>query len=250
LSLLPTALWMTGEPERAEEAVRLCAEHINAVGRDFDRALIECWFAGFRLTQQRWAESAAHAQAAFEISEHFANWRDLSTAARTIAEANLSCASGDIDRAIEALDAYEASGATATIPHYCVNLAHACVRAGDKARARTLVDRGFASARESEETRMLAELTILEAGLEDDAQLAMVKLQDAFELAEGQGSVAVALLAAATLAQRYGLPTAAEGGAALDILESRAPSPGPGWMRQKLETLRGAITPRSLAATA
>jgi len=57
----------------------------------------------------------------------------------------------------------------------------------------------------------------------------------------------IALLAAATLAERYQPPAQEDARAALDILEGRTAGE-PGWMRNRLSVLRGAIAP--LDATA
>lgn len=248
LSLLPTIYWLVGRPDEAEGAVQRCLDHVQSLDKDFDRALIACWLAGFRLTQQRYDDSAEFARQALVIAEDFADWFGISMLTSLVARANLTRDAADIAAAVEMLDAYEAAGVSASVPHYCLNIAHACVRAGMPDAARRLQQRGMTCAQQSEEPRMLAELLVLQARLEADASRGEALLREALDLATAQGAVAVALLAAAHLALRLPEGPQAEAAALLDALESRAPAPTePDWMAAGLARLRGRLTTRTHA---
>jgi class 3 adenylate cyclase len=239
---LPTVRWMLGDPAGADAAFQRCVSHIERSGRDIDRALMQGWFAGFRMTQQRWSECEAHADIGLQAGEEFANWRDMAAIAKAMSRAHRTRTLEDVRDAIAALDAYEASGAECSVAHYCAGIARACVKAGEPAIARTIVERGLARAAMSEETWVAPGLTIQKAELEPDGAKALVLLRSALEQAEAFGSVAMTLLACASMAARYELPEAALAREALDVFGGGDP-PEPDWMRPRLAILRDAVRP-------
>lgn len=242
LGVLPTVRWMLGDPAGADAAFQRCVDLIERSPRDIDRALMQGWFAGFRVTQQRWSECEAHSEVGQRAGEEFANWRDLAAITKAMSEAHRTRSPQDVRRAIAAMDAYEASGAASNIAHYCAGIARAGIAAGELALARTMVERGLERAAKSEETWMVPELTILKAELEPDATKALPLLRGALEQAEAFGAVAITLLACANLAVRYGLPQATLAGEALAIFAGGEP-PEPDWMRPRLAVLREAVRP-------
>ena len=248
LGILPTVLWMLGDPAGAEAAFQRCVRHIERCGRDIDLALMQGWFAGLRVTQQRWSECEAHSEVGQQMGEEFANWRDLAAITKAMSQAHRTRAPQDARRAIAALDAYQASGASVSIAHYCAGLARACVRTGEPNLARAMVERGLALAARCEEIWMVPELTVLKASLEPDGAKALALLRRALDEAEAFGSVAVTLLACASLAERYELPQAGLARETLDIFAGADP-PEPDWMRPRLAILRDAVRPLTEMAT-
>ena len=246
LSLYPTLLWMVGEPDAAERACCRIGELIPRLRSDFDRASLELWLAGFRITQKRWRDALDHMRTANEYAKHFSHWTHIAAISMAVVEAHLSADVADVDRAIAALDAFMARGFTASVPHHYAQIASACIGAGDPARAKHMVECGLAMAERCREPRMVAELMVLQAQLEPEEGTAIALLQRAVELADRQGSVAIALRSAAFLALRRRLPLADYAMATLDLLEGRAQGP-PDWMRQRLSVLCEAILERPAA---
>jgi class 3 adenylate cyclase len=242
LGILPTVLWMLGDPAGADAAFQRSVRHIQGGGRDIDVALMQGWFAGFRITQQRWSECAAHSDVGRQIGEEFSTWRELAAITHAMAVAHRTGSPQDARAAIAALDAYEAGGSAVSVAHYCAGIARACVKAGEPGLALATVERGLACSARCEETWMIPELTILKAELEPDGVKALTLLRSALDQAEAFGSVAITLLACASLAARYDLPEAAVARKTLAIFAGGEP-PEPDWMRPRLATLRDAVRP-------
>lgn len=242
LGPLPTVLWNLGDPAGAEAAFARCVSHIERSGRDIDVALMQGWLAGFKITQQRWAECEAHSEIGMQASEKFANWRDLSAISQAIGVAHRTRLPEDLQRAVVAIDAYEASGAAVSVTHYCAGLARACIKAGDLALAAAMVERGLDRSKRSAESWMVPHLTILKAQLEPDAAKALGLLRQALRDAEAFGSVAMTLLACASLAEHLELPEAGLARETLALFAGGEP-PEPDWMRPRLAILRAAVGP-------
>lgn len=239
LGILPTVRWMLGDPAGAAAAFERCVAHIELIGRDIDLAMMQCWFAGFRISQQRWADCEAAADAGMLAGEEFATWRDLALISKAIATAHRTRAPEDARVAIAALDAYEGSGAVVSVTHYCVAIANACRKAGELALARATVERGLACAVRTEDERMMAELLIMQASVEPDPAAAEAILRRALAQAEAFGSVAMVLLASASLVAATDRPEAALARETLDIFAGADP-PEPDWMQPRLAILRDA----------
>jgi len=242
LGILPTVRWMLGDPVGAAAAFEDCVRHAESIGNKFDLATMQCWFAGFRISQQRWTDCEEAADAAMLTGEEFATWRDLALISKAIAKAHRTRIPEDARTAIAALDAYEASGAVVSVTHYCVAIANACRKAGEMELARDVVERGLACAVRTEDARMTAELMIMQAAIEPDAAVKEATLRRALAQAEEFGSVAMVLLASASLVALSAGEEAALARETLDIFAGADP-PSADWMRPRLAVLRDAARP-------
>jgi class 3 adenylate cyclase len=242
LGPLPTVLWTLGDPAGAEAAFERCVSHIERCGRDIDVALMQGWLAGFRITQQRWRECEIHSEIGEQASGAFANWRDLSAISKAIGVAHRTRSPEDAQRAVTAIEVYEKSGAAVSVTHYCAGLARACINAGAPDLAAAMVEHGLKRSQESAESWMVPELTILKAELEQDGDKALTLLQQALQDAEAFGSVAMTLMACASLAERLALPEASLARETLALFAGAEP-PEPDWMRPRLAVLRDAVRP-------
>jgi hypothetical protein len=246
IALLPTVEWLLGDPEAAERAVRDGLAHVEKLDQDFDRALLHAWISGARNTQRRWAESLEHAEIAVRLSEKhgYGEWFGIGSLLALIARSVLSGEPQTTALASAAYGAYTNAGAYVSASHYLHSIALGHVRAGDTAAARRALREALKRARASHETRMNAEVMILQAELEVDDARARSLLLKALSLADSQGTIATALLAAATLVLRARIAGEAAdvARASLDILNARSPPPSEaGWMQQRLATLRTAL---------
>lgn len=259
LALLPTVAWLRGDPRAAEEAIREGLAHVERLNRDFDRALLHSWIAGTRYTQRRYDEALEHAGRAVAISQAVAvaqqpRYRDwwatgllmglLATAAR---DASPEC----VGQAAEMCKAFAHEGVGLNASYYLWGLAQGYARMGDRQTAQHMVAEAFRRAEASEESRMNAELLILEATLESDTASARRLLVRALRIADEEGAIATALRAAAALVLRA--PGAAAdleaARMAQDVLDGRSPCPArDGWMREQLARLRRGIDPAAETA--
>ena len=75
LALLPTVAWLLGDSRGAEEAIARGLRHVDALGRDFDKAMLHGWTAGTRYTQRRYHQAEEHAMVAIGISkDKYSDW--------------------------------------------------------------------------------------------------------------------------------------------------------------------------------
>ena len=79
LALLPTVAWLLGDAEGAEAAIDRGLQHVETLGRDFDKALLHAWTAGTRYTQRRYQQALRHAGIAYALGkEHkFQEWEGV-----------------------------------------------------------------------------------------------------------------------------------------------------------------------------
>jgi class 3 adenylate cyclase len=252
LALLPTVAWLRGDAQAAEEAIREGLAHVERLNRDFDRALLHSWIAGTRYTQRRYDEAEAHACKAVAISQAVAvsqqpRYRDwyatgllMSLLARAAREAAPEC----IRQATEMCTAFAREGVGLNASYYLWGLARGYARMGDRQTAQYMVAEAFRRAEASEESRMNAELLILEAELEPDDASARRLLARALRIADEEGAIATSLRAAAAMVLRAkGAPADLDTARmAQDLLDGQAPYPAQrDWMHGLLARLRRGI---------
>jgi len=244
VALLPTVAWLLGDPQGAEDAIRVGLAHVEHLNRDFDKALLHAWIAGTRYTQRRYADALQHAEIAVGISQQhsYREWYGTGTLLGLLARSALKADPQAVAQATSACMAFAREGVGLNASYYLWGLARGHAQAGDAQAARQMLGEAFKRSETSGEMRMHAELYILQAELEPDDESATQLLGKALTLAEEQGAVATALRAAAEIALRsQGDDDRTEcARATLDMLDGRAAcSIQPGWMRERSATLRG-----------
>ncbi len=246
LAILPVIEWLRGDSRAAEDAIREGVAHVERLNRDFDKAYMHAWIAGIRFTQRRCEESAAHARIAVEISQRngYREWYVTGLLIGLLAQASLQASPAALTQASETCMALAREGVGLNASWYLWGLARGHRVAGDDMLARHLVAEAFARAAASGETRMNAELLILQAELEPEAESAVRSLASALEVADEQGGVANALRAAVALVLRSCREDAALelARATHELLEGRGEYPAHhDWMHARLATLRRAL---------
>jgi hypothetical protein len=212
LALLPTVAWLLGDAEAAEAAIRDGLAHVDALNRDFDRALLHAWIAGTRYTQRRYAEAEEHADRAVAISQavevsqqpRYRDWYATGLLMTLLARAARAAAPECLTQAIETCMTFAAEGVGLNASYYLWGLARGYAAMGERETADQMLDEAFRRAEASEETRMNAELLILRAELEPDDASATRGLARALRIAEDEGAITTALRAAAALVLRAG----------------------------------------------
>jgi adenylate cyclase len=240
LALLPTVAWLLGDSQGCEQAVLDGIEHVERLGHDFNRAFMHAWIAGTRYTQRRYADALGHAGTAVALGQRhgFREWEATGGLLALLAQAALAPEPEAVATATAACAAFAAEGVGLNASWYLWGLAGSYVKLGDEATARALLAEASRRAAASGETRMDAELLILEAEIEADRARAVRLLDEAAAIADGQGAVATALraLALGSLRAEEESPLARE---ALDTLDGRLPYPAsPGWMADMASALR------------
>lgn len=253
LALLPTVAWLLGDPKQAERAVQEGLAHVESLNREFDKALLHCWIAGTRLTQRRFAEAIEHAGVAVAISERhgYREWHATGGLVYLLAKACLRADPQAIAQASEACAEFARAGVGLNASYYLWALSLGCLQAGDKGTARELISKAFQVSQTSHDTRMHAELSILQAEMEPDDSCAAVMLDRALRLAETQGDLTTALRAAAGLILRSGAEEAsvASARATLALLNGTAGRANePDWIVNRLPTLKRAARSRQHVA--
>jgi class 3 adenylate cyclase len=243
LCLLPTVMWLLGDSQASDEAIRDGLAHIGLLNRDFDGAMFHCWIAGTRITQRRYAEAIKHAGIAAEMAQRngYSEWHAHALMLGFTAQA---ASNGDPQAIAHATATYEAflgAGVNVNAPHYLWGIALGHVQAGDTQNAQRRIAEAFTHAERTRELRMNAELLILQAEIDPNDSNATQMLDRALALADEEGAVATALRAAAVIALRSKGDEARReyAQATLDMLEGRSPYPAQrDWMRDRLTTLR------------
>lgn len=242
LALLPTVAWLLGDSQAAEKAVCDALAHVEFLDRDFDRAFMHGWIAGVGYTQRRYVEALEHAAIMTEISQR-RNYQ-LHYGHATLMSLLSHCAMRADPEAVakirEVCLALAREGVGMNAPYFLWGLARGYARIGDLAAAREMLAEGLRHAEATGETRMNAELLILRAELESDAE-ALQTLRHASARAEEHGDVATALRANAALVLRKDRDTAQGeyASATLAMLDGRQNYPAEAdWMRQRLNVPR------------
>jgi tetratricopeptide (TPR) repeat protein len=255
MALLPTVAWLLGDSDGAEAAVRVGLEHVERLNRDFDKAFLHAWIAGARYTQRRFAEALQHASIAVEISQQhgYREWYATGALVALMSQAALNPDPQAVAQAAAACTAFEREGVGLNASFYLWGLARGYANAGDAESARQMLAAALERAETSGETRMNAELLILQAELELDDAIAVRLLDSALALAGEQGAVPTALraAAAATVRLRGDAARTEYARKTLDILDGRSAYPGErDWMQAKLSKLRTPTRTRIVAKSA
>jgi len=246
LALLPTVEWLMGDPQAAERAIEDGLRHVERVDRDFDRAMMHAWIAGLRYTQRRNALALQHASIAIGIAQKhgYREWLGVGSLLALLAQSLLQPTPAALEQAGGICTALANEGVGLNASYYLWGLARGFQRLGATDAARALVAEAFRRARASGETRMDAELLMLQASFEATHDAARPLLRQALDSALALGDVANALRASARLAATDdGGPLHALAAETLAVLEGDAPPPDrPDWMHARLAALRGAAT--------
>jgi class 3 adenylate cyclase len=245
-AVLPTVLWLRGDAQGAEHAVREGLAHVDKLNREFDKALLHNWISGTRYTQRRYEEAHEHASIAVAISERqgYREWYGIGMLMALLARSALRADPLAIAQATAVWREYSRTGAGVNASYYLWGLARGYAQAGDVETARKMIAEAFERAAASRETRMNAELHLLEAELEPDSAKATDLFGRALSLAEEQGAVPTALRAAALLALRGEGDDAcvAFARSALEVLDGLAAHPPEGdWMLNRLAALKSKL---------
>ena len=244
IALLPTVAWLQGDLHGAEQAVQTGLAHVEQLDRDFDRALLHCWIAGARLTQRRYGEAVRHSGIAVGISQQH-GYREWYATGALVALLAQGAANGDPQAVAQggaALAEFAREGIGLNASYFMWALALGHLRSGEVEMARQIIDEAVRRAQASQETRMNAEIAILQAELEPDDARAAAFLEQALISADAHGDLVTALRAAAELVIRNRAPRHAVdcARASLAILADRAAYPGqPDWVGDRLAVLRG-----------
>jgi hypothetical protein len=206
LALLPTAAWLLGDAEGAEDAIARGLKHIEHLGRDFDTALLHAWTAGTRYTQRRYMDALHHAGIAYALGkEHqFQEWEGVGGMMALLSQSALQPSADAVGQAIAAGQAFQAKGIGLNASYFLWGIARGLVTAGNAEGAAAMLDAALQAGAASQETRMNPEVWILKAEIEPDRAKALRLLMDAYSLAEAQGAVANALRASIAIITRAG----------------------------------------------
>jgi class 3 adenylate cyclase len=243
IALLPTVKWLMGDAEASEKAVQDGLEHVERIDRAFDRALLHSWIAGARYTQRRYAQALSHAKISHSISqEHgYAEWSGTSALLTFLSQAALNADVQAVAGAAAVYAIFEREGVGLNASYYLWGLALGHARIGDVTRAQEMLVEALRRAQASEESRMNAELFILQAELQSNEMAATRLLDSAIALAAEQGAVATELRAAAALVLRTCAegPTTEYARRTLDMLDGRSEyPPDRNWMHDRLKAMR------------
>ncbi len=240
LALLPTVAWLLGDSQACEQAVADGIEHVERLGHDFNRAFLHAWLAGTRFTQRRYAQSLQHAGTAVALGQRhgFREWEATGGLLALLAQAALAPHPEPVATATAACAAFAAEGVGLNASWYLWALAGSYIKLGDVQTARGLLAEASKRAAASGETRMNAELLILQAEIEADDASAVRLLGEAVAISDAQGAVATVLRALALRSLRSG-EDASLAREALDTLDGRRAYPArPGWMAEAASALR------------
>jgi class 3 adenylate cyclase len=242
-AILPTVLWLLGDEQAAEEAVREGLAHVESLNHDFDRAMLHAWIAGTRYTQRRYRDSLEHAGLAMTISQQHGYREYYGTGAllALMAQSALRPDQQAVAQASATYSEFARQGVALNASYFLWGLARGYAQAGDVQTARQKLEEAFERATASRETRMNAELLMLQAELESDDAKAEDLLGGALSLAEDQGAVATALRAAAAIAVRSRGDDARVGFArdTLESLDGRLARPSErDWILSRLAVLK------------
>ena len=197
-SLLGIVAWLMGDMDDAEAAVQQALSHSERLGRAFDTAYVHVWVAMLRNMQRRFTDAQHHAALCMDIAQRhgFTTWLLAATMHDCIAKAGESAAPQSIATLRQMLSLFIQSGAEANASFFMWGIANGLRVSGDVAAAAEVVSEALRRAEATGESYFKSELLILSACLESDSELAVARLEDAFELAERQGAVTPCLRAA------------------------------------------------------
>jgi class 3 adenylate cyclase len=245
LALLPTVAWLLGDAAGAEQAIDRGLRHVEALGREFDLALLNAWTAGTRYTQRRYREALGHAQIARALGEKhkFEEWEGVGRMMESLSESALAPAPEALAQALEVAGRFQAQGIGLNGSYFLWGIARGLITAGDRTAAANMLNVALKVAADSGETRMNPEIWMLQAEIESDRSEAIQLLVRAHRLAADQAAVATALRAAAAIMQGNAKTAGVEWArSTLEILDGRAPVPdGARWMNDELAYADGLL---------
>jgi hypothetical protein len=140
--------------------------------------------------------------------------------------------------------AFAQGGVGLNAPYFLWGLARGYAKCSDAQRARQMLTQGFTIAAASGETRMNAELLILQAELEPDDVCATKLLRSAVAFADEQGAIATVLRATASIVLRSLCDVGATEFAqtAVKMLDGLTAYPTErDWMEKQLAALTGVL---------
>ena len=253
LALLPTVAWLLGDAHGADEAIEEGLAHVERLNRDFDRALLHAWIAGTRYTQRRYDQAEEHARIAMAISQagiseqpRYWDWFVIGRLMGLLSRAARDAAPDCLREATEMCSAFAREGVGLNASYYLWGLALGHARMGDRQTGQAMLAEASKQAAASEESRMNAEILILNAELKPDDALAKALLAQALRVADQEGAIATSLRAAAGLLLRSSGYAVNRDVAqtTLDMLDGRAPYPRErDWMHERLGLLRRGLDP-------
>jgi hypothetical protein len=238
LALLPTVAWLQGDPSGAEEAIVRGLDHVERLGREFDRALLHAWTAGTRYTQRRYRDALHHAGIAYTLgtTHGFDEWQGVGAMMAAISQSALTPAAEAIQQAVRIGELFRHRHVGLNASYFLIGIARGQVMADDEHGARETLDAALAAARGEE--RMHPEIWLLLAEIESDRERARTLAAQAYALAAKQGVVPTALRAAAMMIAQSAAPPSdvAWSRETLDLLDHKKPADAepPTWLRDRL----------------
>jgi adenylate cyclase len=167
---------------------------------------------------RRWPESQAHAEAALQlaINGRFPLWQANAMVLRGAALSQQGQLEDGIIVMTQGLAIWDRTGVRLAKPHAQARLAEAYLLAGQRKEGLALVDESLRSPQEAwwlpEQLRIRAELLLLAPGFEAEAE---TTLRQALEMTRSQGSRALSVRVATSLARLWQGSGRAEEGSAL-----------------------------------
>jgi len=243
LSVVPTVAWLLGDSAGCESAVAAGLAHVGNLGRPFDEAMMHAWVAGTRYTQRRYLDAAQHAMRAVEISapRGFREWLATGGLMGLLAQSALQPSQALLDQARQVCLAFASQGVGLNASYYAWGLARACLGLQQWHEAEATLAMAVAQAKASGETRMDAELLLMQARLPSRAEQAARLVREAWQTAEAQGDRVTALRAAAELTLLDAGDSEAAGRArdVLAALDGRVAVPAePQWVAQQYAAIQ------------
>jgi hypothetical protein len=201
LSVLPTVAWLMGDSAGCEAAIAQGLAHVERLARPFDEAMFHAWVAGTRYTQRRYSLAAQHAMRAIEIStpRGFREWLATGGLLALLAQVAVQASAPAVEQLRQLCAAFAAQRIGLNASYYGCGLARGLMRLQDWAGAETVLAFSQATAQSSGETRMNADMLLLQAQLPARHDEAAALRREALRVAESQGALATALRAAAEL---------------------------------------------------
>jgi class 3 adenylate cyclase len=205
-SLLPIAAWLQGDTATSESAVAEALVHADRLGRPFDLAYANVWIAMLRNMQRRYDEAEHHASICIEVSQRhgFNTWLLAATIHTCIARASRQASPETVAMLRQMHGLFIQAGAEANASFFLWGAAQGLRLTGDVPGAADAVVEGLHRTDATGERFFKSELLILGASLDSDSTRSVMRLREAFDLAEEQGAVALALRAALELLRRDG----------------------------------------------
>ena len=137
LAYLALVLWNLGHADRSRERSDLSLELAERVGGPVTRAQAWGMRSILHLTRGESVELSYWVDRALAVSidSNIGYWREVSSSLSAWQQGRSRDLDGGIDRLEQSFRSYVASGASLSLPHFCIYLADLRLAAGDRARA-------------------------------------------------------------------------------------------------------------------